>query len=53
MANKATERMYQILVKPVITEKTSQVAENNVLTFQVAADSNKTEIRRDKWSYGR
>ncbi len=44
--SKATERMYQILVKPIITEKTSQVAENNVLTFEVTADSNKTEIKK-------
>ena len=46
MMSKATERMYQILVKPIITEKTSQVAENNVLTFEVTADSNKTEIKK-------
>jgi large subunit ribosomal protein L23 len=46
MANKTTERMYQILVKPIITEKTSQIAENNVLTFEVSADSNKTEIKQ-------
>lgn len=46
MANKTTERMYQVLVKPIITEKTSQIAENNVLTFEVTADSNKTEIKK-------
>lgn len=46
MMSKATERMYQILVKPIITEKTSQVAENNVLTFEVTADSNKAEIKK-------
>lgn len=45
MSNKATERMYQVLVKPVITEKTSLVAENNVLTFEVSNDSTKTEIK--------
>lgn len=45
MTKQVTERMYNILVKPVITEKSSVVAENNVLTFEVAKDSNKTEIK--------
>lgn len=45
MTKNVTERMYNILVKPIITEKSSMVAENNVLTFEVAKDSNKTEIK--------
>lgn len=45
MTNKATERMYQTLVRPVITEKSSAVAANSVLTFIVANDSNKEEIK--------
>tara|TARA_R110000868_G_scaffold262401_1_gene520851 strand:- start:15960 stop:16259 length:300 start_codon:yes stop_codon:yes gene_type:complete len=40
-----TERMYQVLVKPVITEKTSQIAGDNVVTFVVAENSTKLEIK--------
>ena len=45
MSKTATERMYQVIVKPVITEKTSTTAENNVVTFAVSNDSTKTEIK--------
>lgn len=40
-----TERMYQVLVKPVVTEKSTQVAENNHITFVVAEDATKPEIK--------
>lgn len=40
-----TERMYQLLVKPVVTEKTSLVAENNVITFEVLRSATKPEIK--------
>jgi len=43
---KATERMYQMLVKPLVTEKTSVNAENNVITFEVAKDASKPEIKQ-------
>jgi len=45
MSNTTTERMYQVLVKPVITEKTSLVAEHNVVTFTVSTDATKVEIK--------
>lgn len=37
----------QILVRPLLTEKSMLLRENrNVVTFQVAPDANKVEIRR-------
>ena len=35
-----------IIIAPVITEKAAIQAENNVYTFKVAADANKTEIKK-------
>lgn len=40
-----TERMYQIIVKPLVTEKTTKVSEGNWVTFEVAQDATKPEIR--------
>lgn len=40
-----TERMYKVLVKPLVTEKTSMNAENNVVTFEVLKDASKPEIK--------
>lgn len=47
MATKSmpTERMYQILVRPLVTEKTTKQAEANWLTFEVAPGATKPEIR--------
>lgn len=47
MATKAqaTEKMYNILVRPIVTEKSTQVAEHNVTTFEVAKTATKAEIR--------
>lgn len=42
---KTTERMYQVLVRPIITEKTTGLGEHNVVTFEVAGDATKPEIR--------
>lgn len=33
-----------IIVRPIITEKTANAAENNVVTFEVAKDANKSAI---------
>jgi large subunit ribosomal protein L23 len=41
----ATERMYNVLVRPIVTEKSTQVAEHNVTTFEVARNATKAEIR--------
>ena len=41
-----TERMYQLLVRPLITEKTTKIAESgNWLTFEVLPDATKPEIK--------
>lgn len=40
-----TPRMYKMLVKPVVTEKSSMIAENNVVTFEVLKDASKPEIK--------
>jgi len=43
---KATEKDFEVIVKPVITEKTMALIQNeNKVTVKVAANSNKTEIK--------
>lgn len=37
--------MYNIIKKPIITEKNSLMAENNVYVFEVEKSATKTEIR--------
>lgn len=37
--------MYDIIIKPIITEKSSQLVENLQYTFEVAKDANKVEIK--------
>ncbi|WP_259780399.1 50S ribosomal protein L23 [Aestuariispira ectoiniformans] len=39
------ERMYQVIQAPVITEKATMGSENNQVTFKVATDANKHEIK--------
>lgn len=41
----ATERQLQLLKKPIITEKTSQMA-GNWVAFEVEKDADKLEIRK-------
>lgn len=36
----------EILIRPLITEKTSGLQQSNILCFQVAREANKIEIRR-------
>lgn len=44
--NTPTERMYQLVVRPLVTEKTTRVAESgNWLTFEVKLDATKPEIK--------
>lgn len=40
-----TPRMYQLLVRPLVTEKTTKVAEANWLAFEVQTDATKPEIK--------
>ena len=43
---KATEKDFAVIIKPVITEKTMALMQNeNKVTVKVAANSNKTEIK--------
>lgn len=45
MATQATERQLQLLKRPIITEKTSQMA-GNWVAFEVQPDADKIEIRK-------
>ena len=38
--------MYDIIIKPIITEKSAQLVENLQYTFEVAKDANKVEIKK-------
>ena len=38
------ERMYEVLRRPVITEKSTMISEHNQVTFRVAMDATKPEI---------
>lgn len=40
------ERMYDIVRRPVITEKTTRGSEHNQVTFKVALDASKPEIKQ-------
>jgi large subunit ribosomal protein L23 len=40
-----TERMYQMFVRPLVTEKTSKLAEGNWLAFEVMPGATKPEIK--------
>ena len=44
--SKATEKDFQVIVKPLITEKTMSLMQNeNKVTVKVLASANKTEIK--------
>ena len=36
---------YKTLLQPVVTEKSSMISEHNQVTFNVAIDSNKKQIK--------
>jgi len=42
----ATERHYDVILAPVITEKATVLSEQNKVVFRVAQDSTKDEIAR-------
>ena len=43
---KATERDFQVIVKPIITEKSMKaMSDDNKITLRVADDANKTEVK--------
>ena len=41
----AKPEYYDVIRKPVITEKTTMASENNAVVFEVAIDSNKPQIK--------
>ncbi len=41
----STERMYELVRSPVVTEKSTLITENNQITFRVANDATKPEIK--------
>ena len=41
----STERKYEVVRAPVITEKATLISENNQVTFTVALDASKHEIK--------
>ena len=44
-ASSATPAHYDLIQKPVITEKATLASENNAVVFQVAMDASKPEIK--------
>ncbi|TVQ35249.1 MAG: 50S ribosomal protein L23 [Geminicoccaceae bacterium] len=40
-----TEAHYDVIKKPVITEKSTRLAENNAVVFKVRLDATKSEIK--------
>lgn len=41
----ATESMYQMLVRPMVTEKTTRAAEANTFAFEVCGSADKNDIK--------
>jgi large subunit ribosomal protein L23 len=39
------DRNYQIIKRPLITEKTTMIAENNTFTFEVLKGATKTDVK--------
>ncbi len=44
MTNKA--ELYDVIRKPIITEKATLASENGAVVFEVAIDSNKPQIKK-------
>lgn len=44
-ASTATARNYDVIVSPVITEKSTAVSEQNKVVFNVRLDANKSEVK--------
>ena len=45
MTNLSTERMYEVIRSPLISEKATFVSQFNYYVFRVSTDSNKKEIK--------
>ena len=44
-ASPATARNYDVIVSPVITEKSTMISEQNKIVFNVRLDANKQEVK--------
>jgi large subunit ribosomal protein L23 len=42
----ASERLYTVITSPVVTEKSTALSEHNKVTFNVALDATKPEIKK-------
>ena len=42
----STERMYELIRRPVVTEKSTMMSEHNTVVFQVPLDATKPEIKQ-------
>lgn len=40
------ERLYQVILSPIVTEKTTALSEHNKVTMAVALDATKPEIKK-------
>ena len=40
-----SKKALSVLVRPLVTEKTAQLSENNVMVFEVSKDANRVEIK--------
>lgn len=45
MENKNKERLYEVIRNPIITEKTTLLANDNKIVFEVAPSADKQEIK--------
>lgn len=45
-ASLSSERMYEVIRRPLVTEKSTLASQHNQVVFQVALDANKFEIKR-------
>ena len=46
MSRDVKERWYDIILGPLVTEKSTQVSDNNQVTFKVSLDASKPEIKK-------
>ena len=46
MSKDGKERWYDIILGPLVTEKSTQGSENNQVTFKVSLDASKPEIKK-------
>lgn len=44
--NLAKERLYQVILSPIVTEKSTALSEHNKVTMSVALDATKPEIKK-------